>query len=328
MQSGSLTSDARSCYEAFDYEGVVRLLGHLPRADLLAEPERAFLLADAARRVGGVDDVLQLTMQAAHAARSSHSELLCQILNLEGILQFERGLTQAAERTWCDLVEVATSVDEPQFVARASNNLGITAVLSMRLDDAIASFQRAVSAYLRLGYARGLAQSHTNLGIVFRELDQEHEAWASFQRALTWAYTAECMDDVARAEEELALFHLYLIGDRRTALATATTALERFQELRQPGGIAHASRTIGVVALAQRDFGHAADSLERALELARAHRLQLLEAETLLALACLAYRRGSPPQSVMMQQQAHEIFEKIDAEPWGEQVARRMTQIS
>lgn len=324
----STALDARARYDAQDYAGVVELLAPLARRELLAEPANAFLLADSARRVGGVGDLLELARATADAARRQDPTVLCDALNLEGVLLFERGHTQAAERTWCDLVEVATSVDEPQFVARASNNLGITAVLSMRLDDAIASFQRAVSAYLRLGYARGLAQSHTNLGIVFREMDQEHESFASFQRALTWAYTAESMDDVARAEEELALFHLYIGKDARAAIATARKALDQFEELRQPSGIAHCSRTIGVIAFAQRHYHEADDMLNRALSMAREYNLQLLQGETLLALAALAQQRASMPESFTFRQQAAAVFADIDAEPWGEQVARRMAQIS
>lgn len=327
-QSTTHATDVRSRYDAFDYEGVVELLGPLPRDELLQDPEQGFLLADSARRVGGVDDVLQLAKDVAQAARDGDPQILCQALNLEGILHFERGQTQAAERSWCDLVEVATLVDEPQFVARASNNLGVTAILSMRLDDAIASFQRACNAYMRLGYARGLAQSHTNLGIVFRELDQEHEAWASFQRALTWSYTAESMDDVARAEEELALFHLYLINDKRTAMKTANSSLDRFRTLRQPNGIANASRAVGVIALAQRDYDTATALLNTALAMAREYNFKLLQGETLFAQACLAHRQGAPPQTVMFQQQAREVFEQIDAEAWGEHVARRMMQVS
>ena len=324
----SSTVDARDRYEAHDYAGVVELLGDLPREELLADPAQAFMLANSARRVGGVDNLLEFARAIAQAARGGNATVLCEALNLEGALLFEQGHIQAAERTWCDLVEVATSVDEPQFVARASNNLGITAVLSMRLEDAIASFQRAINSFLRLSYPRGLAQSHTNLGIVFREMDHDQNALMNFERALTWGYTSEAMEDVARAEEEMALYYLYIVRDVRTAHDMAHQALERFKELRQPGGVAQASRVAGVIALAQHEDATADEVLNHALAAARTSNTQLLQGETLLALAVLAQRRGARPERFTLQEQARAVFAAVSAQPWGDQVARRMDQIS
>jgi tetratricopeptide (TPR) repeat protein len=323
----SSTVDARDRYDAHDYAGVVELLGHLSREELLADPAQAFLLANSARRVGGVEDLLEFVRQIAQVARERDATVLCEAINLEGALLFEQGHVRAAERAWCDLVEVATSVDQSQFVARASNNLGITAVLSMRLEEAIVSFQRAVNGYLRLGYARGLAQSNTNLGIVFREMDHEQNALASFERALTYGYTAEAIEDVARAEEELALYYLYICKDTSTAHTLAQQALERFNELRQPGGIAQASRVAGVVALAEHQDAAADELLNRALASARSNQIQLLQGETLLALAVLAERRRARPERFTLQEQARAVFAAVSAQPWGEQVARRMEQL-
>lgn len=300
----------------------------MPREELLADPAQAIILANSARRVGGVEDLLSLVQGAVEAARVTDPIVLCEALNLEGALLFERGMVQAAERSWCDLVEVATLGDQPQFVARASNNLGVTAILSMRLTDAITSFQRAVNGYLRLGYARGLAQSHTNLGIVFRELDHEQESIASFERALTWGDTAESPEEIARTEEELALYHLYICKDTSGAQQIAQRALERFTELAQPRGIAHASRVTGLVAFASHRNRVAEDLLICANNLARENNLELLQGEILMALSVVAQRRGSSPERVTFHEQARAIFAAVQAEPWGEQVARRMHQIA
>ena len=106
----------------------------------------------------------------------------------------------------------------------------------------------------------------------------------------------------------------------------AQQALERFTDLRQPRGIAHASRVRGLVALARRQDVTASDMFNCALSLAREHGLELLQAETLLALAVIAQRRGSAPDRFRLVEQAQNIFKAINAEAWGEQVARRMQQ--
>src|SRR5688572_23796260 len=163
MLAATMLDAAREHYKHRDYDAVVESLREVPRDVLLQVPEQGYLLADAARRVGGLPDILGLIRDVVQAARvQDEPEVLCAALNLQGVLLLEAGQSQAAERAWCDLVIVATSIDHSQYVARASNNLGIAATVDMRLETAITSFQRAISAYLRLGYAKGCAQSHQN----------------------------------------------------------------------------------------------------------------------------------------------------------------------
>jgi tetratricopeptide (TPR) repeat protein len=318
----------RAEYQSRNYGEVVTALAAAPREVLLDAPELGYMLVDSARRVGGYDDVLRLITDVAEAARArGNNPVLCSALNLQGVILLERGQAQAAERAWCDLVIVASAADDPQFVARASNNLGVSAILDMRLETAITNFQRAISAYLRLGYARGCAQAHQNLGIVFRELDHAQEAHAHFEQAITFAHTADCPDDVARAEQETALLVVYAHEDLRRAEDLAQQALERFALLRQPAGTAEAFRVMGVVALARRNRAEALQSFQTALAIAQERHIRLLEAETLTGIARVARLNSDAPVAYQAQQQADEIFSTIGAVPWGQQLRRRMDAI-
>lgn len=321
-----LLLEAREKYVARDYAAVVDLLKDRPRTELLAVPEEAFMLADAARRVGGADDLLELVNETIKAARDQNqTQVLCDALNLQGAMLLDRGHTQAAERSWFDLVIVATQADQSQYVARASNNLGIAATLQMRLEPAIAGFQRAITAYLRLGYARGLAQAHHNLAIVYRELDHEQKAHDHFNRAVTFAKASDSVDDIARAEEELALLVLYSGGNTQSAGEYARAALDKFAELKQPAGTGGTLRALGVIALAENRLDEAQEALDTALRIARQRTLRLLEAETLLAMAVLERKRASiNSKERLLQQQAEKIFTEIGAAPWGAQVRKRM----
>ena len=328
MLTANLLEAAREHLEHRNYAEVVELLADLPREELLQIPEQGYLLADAARRVGGMEDLLGLITAVAEAARQKNeTDLLCRALNLQGVMLMERGQSQAAERAWCDLVIVASAADNPQYVARASNNLGIAATLNMRLETAIASFQRAIAAYLRLGYARGCAQSHQNLGIVFRELNHLQEAHAHFQLAITFAGSVDCPDDIARAQQETALLMVYGGEDLQRAEDLAVQALDTFSQLRQPAGTAEALRVVGVVALAHGRTDEAEESLKNALMMARDLKLKLLEAEALLGLAVVARRKHDAPSSYTLHHQAHQIFDEIGAAAWGEQVQRRMVAL-
>jgi tetratricopeptide (TPR) repeat protein len=319
----------RANYQARRYADVVAAVAASSPDAWKSTPELGYMLADSARRVGGYDgDILALITDVADAARAAgNTSVLCSALNLQGVIQLERGQAQSAERVWCDLVIVATAADDPQFVARASNNLGVSAILDMRLETAITNFQRAISAYLRLGYARGCAQAHQNLGIVFREMDHVQESHNHFEQAITFANTADCDDDVARAEQETALLMIYAREDLARAGELARQALERFSLLRQPAGTAEAFRVMGVVALASSNRDEASHSFQTALTIAQARQLRLLEAETLTGMARVARLHGEAPASYQMQQQAEQIFLDIGAAPWGQQVRRRMEEL-
>jgi tetratricopeptide (TPR) repeat protein len=286
------------------------------------------MLADAARRVGGYSDILGLVQEVAVAAQArGDADVLCSALNLQGVILLEQGQAAAAERAWCDLVIVATAADDPQFVARASNNLGVAATIDMRLSTAIGNFQRAIASYLRLGYARGCAQAHQNLGIVYRELNHMQEAHKHFRNAITFAQTADCLDDVARAEQETALLMVYAREDLDVAQQLAQKALDKFAQLEQPGGTAEALRVIGVIALARGRLDEAEQALANALRVAQDLRLRLLEAEVLTAQSRVAKLLNDPPRSYSLQQLAGNIFTEISAESWGEQVRRRMDEL-
>lgn len=318
----------RPQYQARQYAEVVNTLAALPREQLLATPELGYMMADSARRVGSDVDLVNLIADTTEAARAQgDNAVLCSALNLQGVILLEHGQAQAAERVWCDLVIVASSADDPQFVARASNNLGVAAILDMRLETAITNFQRAISAYLRLGYARGCAQAHQNLGIVFRELDHFQEAHTHFEQAITFARTADCPDDVARAEQETALLVVYAKEDLARAAELAHQALERFSSLRQPAGTAEAFRVLGVTALARRNHSDAEQSFATARTIAQERALRLLEAETITGMARLARLQNDAAASYQLQEQADKIFTAIGASPWGRQVRFRMDAI-
>jgi tetratricopeptide (TPR) repeat protein len=328
MITSHAIASVREAYDSRDYQQVVALLAPMPRDALLQSPDHAYMLADAARRVGGVDDVLGLLCDLVDAARAQEqSGVLCRALNLQGIVLLEQGQAAHAERVWCDLVVVATSADDPQFVARASNNLGVAAIVNMRLETAITNFQRAISSYIRLGYARGCAQAHQNLGIIYREMDHVQEAHKHFDNAITFARTADCTDDIARAEVETALLMVYAGEDLDLAEQYGVQALEKFSALKEPGGTADALRVIGVVALARRRLDEAQHALAEALHIAQELKLRILEAETLLGLARLARFQNDAPRCYTLQQQAENIFTEMGAQPWGEQVRRRMEAI-
>lgn len=321
---------ARQCEAAADFPAVVALLKDIPHDELLAEPELGFTLATALRRVGEWERAYALTHAlGAACARQGRASLARRRLNLEAALHFDRGHLHEAEVRWAELVDVASREEDDRMTSDACNNLGVVFTLLARTDEALASYARALAAAQRLGDVRGMAQAHQNLAIAYRELGFLHEAGSHFERAVEHASAAGIDEILGRAEEERALVMLAQ-GDARLAEATATRALNRFRSRGDRAGQGEALRVLGIIALARRRFEDAHAHLDDALELARACRAPLLEAETLEAIGALhavESRRGEdaatssePPAAEHALQAAERIFAAMGAEGWGRQL--------
>ena len=319
---------ARALDSARDYPALHARLSALTETDLHSEPELAFLLADVSRRVGDRDRAAAI-LDRLHdeIRRRGNDRLFRNCLNLGGIIRFDRAQFQEAEHFWRHLLDAASEAGDEEFIARANNNLGILCTLDGRREEALACYARAVGAYQRLGYLRGLAQAHQNLAIAFREMGFFREADSHFQDAFAFARDDGSQDEMGRVEQERALL-LLLEGDVRLARATARRALERYQKLGDPSGIAEVERVLGLVALKQREFGPADAHLNRALAGARSAHAALLEAEILEALAALNELRNLPAAARELRAQAERGFAGIRAAKWGQMARQRVLQIA
>jgi tetratricopeptide (TPR) repeat protein len=129
-------------------------------------------------------------------------------LNLGGIASFELGEPEFARARFDALMELAEANGDTDMLARAANNLGAIANLKGRRNEALAYYRLAIPLYQRLGQPRGIAQTYHNLGLSYRDMDRLDESIASYDRAIAAAtelsYTPlVAMSTVGRAEAEL-----------------------------------------------------------------------------------------------------------------------------
>lgn len=315
MTGNGLLREARERYEARDYAATARLIEQADAARRLSQPELGFLLAASWRQLGRPDEALALARELTDPClRRGTPRLALRRLNLEAMLRFEAGAVADAEALWLRLHGSASADEDAEYVAHASNNLGVVYTLQTRMDDALASYERALVAYQRLGERVGLGQAHQNLGITHRESARPDHADEHFESARYHATAAGDERLLGRVEAERSLL-LARRGDQRLADATVGRARSRLQLVGDRVGIGEAWRAAGLVALATGRPDEAIEPLGLALEIARATGHALLEAETLLGLA-VARRATGAAGGDDAHADATALFERIGAMQW------------
>jgi len=305
-------SIARGFADARDWRGLVEWGASLP--DVHAEdPEVGYLYADACRRTGDTATATEVLARVEPRVRQGGDRhLLRRTVNLAGITEFEAGRVPQAEQRFLELMEIASAEADDDFMARACNNLGAVANLRGQRELAIPYYTRAMAAYQRAGRVRGLAQTHYNLGLSFRDIGYAADADAHLRRAMDFAAESETEEVTALAEVERANLRVRA-GDGALATELARRALERFERIGDPTGAAQAIRIVGLAALAQGDEAEAQARLDEALEIARAHEDALLRAEVQRDRGLLLRDRGEGDAAREAFADAIEHFRQIGA---------------
>lgn len=270
---------ARGLRAAGSWTALVQMGERAGEERLLEEPELAFLFALACRVVGRPGKALEVAGRVEPLARRRGDRwLLAEVVNLLGIALWETGRVDDAEARFAELLEAAAEWHDEESSARASNNLGVLANVRGRRDLALSYYQRALASYHRLGNVRGVAETHHNLGISYRDLGFDREADHHYGRAVELAEGGGIEDVVALAETERAMLRARA-GDGRLAAQMGRRALARFRALSDPTGAAQAIRVLAAAARAEGEDDAAERHLDEALAIAREHSDALLHAE-------------------------------------------------
>lgn len=265
----------------------------MPESQLLEVPEFAVLYADALWRVGRAEESVAFARQAVPELRQLHERnRVLRLTNVLGIALFELGETEAAAETFEELLELANEWQDHDFAARASNNLGVHASVQNRYDVALVHYERALASYIRLGSLRGVAQTHYNLGVNYRELGFCDKAESHYRQAMSQGERADSEDVIGLAESDRGLLRLQM-GDPRLGRVFAARARERFRALGDPVREGEALRVIGMSAALEGARDEALRCFDEALATARRHGNRLLQADVQLVRGKLLREMGA-----------------------------------
>jgi tetratricopeptide (TPR) repeat protein len=270
---------ARALAAARDWTALAALAVDVAPDTVRGSPELAYLCADALNRTGATDAARRLAADAEPAIRrGGDRRLTLRLQNLLGVIAFEAGATVDAEAHFGDLLEEASRWQDDEFTARASNNLGVLANIRGGRELALTYYERALAAYQRLGHLRGLAQTHYNLGISYRDLGRFEDADAHYRQAIHFAGRSDSEDVTALAETERAALRIRG-GDGSLADRWLRDAQRRFEKLGDPVRRAEVLRVRASAARLRGQTQTARDQLDEAFSVARAHSNLLLHAE-------------------------------------------------
>jgi tetratricopeptide (TPR) repeat protein len=207
-----------------------------------------------------------------------------------------------------------TSCTTPDHLtaARATTNLGVIANLRGRHQAALAQYRLAIPAYQRLGFPRGLGETHHNLAITLRDLGQLDEADRQERRAIAFAEEAghRQVGAMARAgRAELGLRR----GEPEVAAAGARLAAREYLRLGEPVGEADALRLLGMAATVLGSLAEARSAIDRGLKLADRYGSLLLKAEALRARAGVLLQAGETHHAARAVADARALLDELGA---------------
>lgn len=153
-------------------------------------PTARLLAATAATRLGELGLAIGLAESALENFRArGDDDGRMRVLNLLGVIEFERGNLDRAFQCFTDTLGLAHVLNDTLMIARASNNLASLADLRGDASEALALYRAALLSYQRLGDRRGTAEAYHNLGIVFRQMEEWSEAESAASQAVRHAET-------------------------------------------------------------------------------------------------------------------------------------------
>jgi tetratricopeptide (TPR) repeat protein len=304
---------ARSLAAARDWAGLAALTQALPQEQLRAAPELGYLCADALHRTGMALAALDLAQAVAPALRAGGDRrATLRLQNLIGAILYEAGRLDEAEHHFSALLDDATRWQDDEFVARASNNLGVLANIRGQREVALTCYERALAAYQRLGHMRGLAQTQYNLGISYRDLGQAEEADARYRKAIHYASRSGSEDVVALGETERAALRI-AAGDGSLAEQWLGRAQLRFETLGDPVRRAEVLRVRAGAARVRGEASAARQHLEEAFGVAVSQTNLLLRAEVQRDRGLLLLELGMADEARAALLDAAESYERMGA---------------
>lgn len=317
----ALLAMLRALAEQGRHREMLDRLHALPIGALEGRTAFALLAAEAHGRLGDHAEAQRwadLVLMVARTRGERQAEL--RALNHQGAIALRGGDVDQAERRFADALELARAVEDHAVQARCLNNLGVIAALRGEPAAALANYQLALAAYQQAGLVRGMAETHHNIGISWRERGDYRRALEAAEQAVRLALQVRDDSLVGLALSGRAEIHL-LQGDAELAAAELDRAAEAYRRAQYGAGLPEVWRLQAAVARVQGDVAGGLRLLQQAVELATrqasAESLAAIERDLGAALEASGDRTGAR----LARQRALRLYERLGARHAVQQLA-------
>jgi putative nucleotidyltransferase with HDIG domain len=331
MSGTDLTERAAACERTGSWSEAAALYEEAVR--LAVGRNDAHEVADVVRRLGhchrgaGQPEVAGEYFELAYtlAELLDDPALKGRALNGTGILQFERGDTELAERTYTAAHALGTETGDQLLLGETHQNLGIVANIRGDLDEALGHALAALEHLQRAGNDRNCMRVLNNLGMLHVDLNRLGEADRYFAEALR--YSDRLGDVVSAGTIHINRAELFLaLGQPDLARTSCDEGYEIACRLRDRLRQAEALKFYGVI---YRETGklHLAEShLRMALDTAQG-RDPLVEAEVQRELALVLRRQHRNREALEALNRSHVLFTALHAASDNADVERRIGEL-
>src|SRR5947209_2222906 len=260
--------------------------------------------------------VMACVLSPAIQARAQDEDILAREDDVSAITAEERRRALTALSSAADQ---SRGAGEMLRAARLLNRAGRLQLQLNLKREALATYQDALAILKRAPDQSTSVDSLDGLGEAYGSLSRCDEAQTFLRRAIALSEQGGYV--AGKAEALLTLSNCQNNGDHALALSTALEALELWQSVNIKRGVARSYAAISYYQLARDNLTEAAQSGEAALSLWRELGAADGQADALISLGFIEYRRGAWQNVFTLLTQAQDLLDE-EAEPY------KMGQIS
>ncbi len=251
------------------------------REEEVAEsPTLSLCYGTAQARLGEYNDGLRWVEVALNRSRSQGDRAVeLRALNARGAIALGSGKVDEAYEFFTSAAEIAEREGDHGTLGRCSNNLGIVHNLRGDHGAAVGAYTAALAAFQQAYHRRGVAETHHNLSITYRDRGELEKSLEEADRAIDeagnlGAVALHARTLAGRAETRLAM------GDAEVAGREVERAIEMHRELGDDLGEAEDRRILGMT-LVRSGSAEEAEKVFKDV----VHRSQKLQQPLLIAMA-------------------------------------------
>ena len=277
----------------------------------LSAAQGLFRLGRVAWRQGRLDDALELYERARTAATAlGDDDLRAAIENGAGSVFCQRGIFTQARASYAVASELAVSA---ALRGRIQINMGALALLLGDVEEARASYERAVALLESVNDDEALTLALHNLALAHAEEQDWDAAEAAFERCLAIAERRDDKSVIAGAVLNQA--ELRCESERYPeALERSEKSLALFGEMEDESGRAAALRVQGEIYRKMHQLEEAEPRLKEAIRIAGRLQLLTLEAEAARELGMVKAARGDVTSATKWLRRALARFSLMSAD--------------